>query len=257
MLESSIKIFFKSFLASSSNVGSDLRTFLYTVQNTNVEDIDLDEFISWDEITFYSSLLDIAENSEDSNIRDLATIIIPNMSGFLTILYSFMNLHNKAQSYSDDDKKFLQRIKRLIKSNSPLATNLKDKNFAAHNIIYVPKEAPLFDSNLKDLVSSFSYNLKPYNQSEPVYVRDKSGKIYELSSHPEVKGEISANSYLLESSFVSIPYLRFNGVSDNAIDSLKSTYSVSSNFTPSTKLAKVNLQPLQVGHNITDEFLEL
>lgn len=257
VFEASIKNFFKAFLTSDCTTGNDLKLFLSNLRDSKVEDLDLDEFISWDELSFYSSLLDIAENSEDSNLRDLATLIIPSMSGFLTIIYSFLNMHNKSQSYSDDDKKFLQRIKELIKSNSILATNLKDTNFAANNIIYVPKDVPLADSNIKNLMSHFSYNLRTYKPSEPIYVRDKYGKIYELSSHPEVQDKISTDSRLLQTDFVSIPYLRFNGINNDTIDSLKSLYPFGVNLHTDSKSSKVNLQPLQVGHNIADEFLEL
>lgn len=257
IFEASIKNFFKAFLMSDCTVGNDLKLFLSNLRDSKVEDMDLDKFINWDEISFYSNLLDIAENSEDSNLRDLATLIIPSMSGFLTIIYSFLNMNNKSQSYSDSDKRFLQRIKGLIKSNSVFATNLKDASFAANNIIYVPRDIPLVDSNTKDLMSSFSYNLRTYKPSEPVYVRDKYGKIYELSSHPEAQHKISTDNCLLQTNFFSIPYLRFNGINNDTIDLLKSSYPFGVNSHIDNKNPKVNMQPLQIGHNIDDEFLEL
>ena len=255
LYEASIKNFFEAFLKLDSAVGFDLKSFLSSLRTSNIEDLDLDEFISWDEIRFYSSLLDIAENSKDVNLRDLATLIIPNMSSFLTLIYSFMNMYNKSQSYSAKDKEFLLKIKNLIKSNDSFATNLKDSNFASSNIIHIPNSIDSFDSNIKNLISSFSYRLVPYKPSEPIYVRDKKGKIYELSSHPEVTNEFG--SILFQTNFISIPYLRFNGIDDNTINSLKNLYGFRVISSTVDKNVEENLQPLQVGHKIEDKFLEL
>lgn len=137
IFESSIKNFLTAFLESNLDTGKDLKIFLSNLKNTKIEDLDLNEFINWDEIRLYSNLLDIAENSEDLNIRDLATIIIPHMSEFLTLIYSFLHLYDKSQTYSDDDKKFLKKIKMLITSNSAFSNNLKDKNYVSNNIIFI------------------------------------------------------------------------------------------------------------------------
>lgn len=257
IFESNIKNFLDAFLSSNSDVGKDLRDFLSQLYNANTENINLDDFINWDEITFYSELLDVAKYHENSNIRNLATMIIPNMSAFLTLMYSFLNLHTKNQIYSEKDKKFLQKIKCLINDNSDLATNLRNKKYIFTNIIFLPEDTPLLDSEERQLITSYSYKIKPYKKSEPIYVRDEKGKIFDLSHHPNSRYNGNTENLILHLSFVSIPYLQFNGVSEDTIDKLKGFYPTTLDLFKNNKKTGVNMQPLKVGHVIEDEFLEL
>lgn len=255
--ETSIKNFLDAFLSFDSNVGNILKSFLLHLKNTRIEDLDLDKFINFDEIDFYSELLNIAEDCEEPNIRNLATMIIPNMSAFLTLIYSFLNLHNKSQTYSDFDNKFLQKVKKLITGNNTLSNNLKNKNYFYDNIIFLPNDTPFLNTREKQLISSYSYKITPYKKSEPIYVRDKFGKIFELSNHPDSKYNNNANSFKLESSFVNIPYLKFNGVNDDTIDKLKVFYPTNRCHSGNNKRTCVNLAPLKVEHRMEDKFLEL
>ena len=75
-------------------------------------DVDLNKFLEWDDIKLYSEILDIAENHEDKNIRDLATMLIPNMDSFLNMLYSHLQVKN-GKDYNVEDKNFL-----IIENNS-------------------------------------------------------------------------------------------------------------------------------------------
>ena len=69
----------------------------------------------WDEIKFYSEVLDIAEHHENQHMRDLATMIIPHMTAFLNLIYSHLKMYTKSQNYSPNDLDFLLKIKELIK----------------------------------------------------------------------------------------------------------------------------------------------
>lgn len=138
--ESCISNFFKAFLSSESECGKELKDYITGLKNTNVED--LDKFLNFDEITLYSELIDIAENHENKDIQDLATMLILNMSAFLTLIYSYLNLNDKKQSYSEYDKNFLIKIKSLINSNSPLKQKLINESFIDDNIIFLPENTP-------------------------------------------------------------------------------------------------------------------
>ena len=110
------------------------------LSNASVENIDLSEYISWDETKFYSELLDIAEHHEDPNIRTMATMLIPQMDAFLKLMYSHLNIHDRKSSsknFSQEELELLKKIKKLIKSDSELAQHLRDPNYAINNIIFV------------------------------------------------------------------------------------------------------------------------
>ena len=206
-----------------------------------------------------------------SNVRDLATMTIPNMEAFLNMIYSHLDLKNRSkQDLSTQDLRFLQKIKSLIVSNSNLGKNLRNPNFTDENTIFFDEQnskvlqnqlhsiAPTL-KNDTSLINTHLIFQRAYSPDEPIYIRDSNGKIYELSKHPKRKydwNNISINSH---SNFAYIPYLRSCGISENIISKLQnistgiSTYSIPKE----TYFPQVNMQPLQVGNSLESYFSKL
>lgn len=259
--EKTLDAFFKSFLHSDSQSGKELRNYINTFSACDIKDIDLSLFLEWDDIKFYSQILEIAENHEDSNVRLLATMTVPNMNEFLTMIYSHLGMYAKTKNYSAQDKQFLQKVKSLIKGNNSLSQNLKNPDFAtANTLVFNPeKELPSsYEAYIDDgLIRSSSVKVKAYKPSEPIYIRDKNKKIYELSAHPDRKCDWDTRITYIKSKFAYIPFLKLHGMSDAQIEELRDCCDYSSVQNCESKSYKVNMQPLQVGHNIDDCFLEL
>lgn len=252
--ERCISRFLEAFLSSNDYVaGSNLKDLLTYLKNTKIEDIDINnKYIEFDEIMLYSELLDIAEKHSDSNIRLLATMIIPNMDSFLNLLYSHLKVYSNKKDFSEDDKDFLKRIKDLIKSDSELARNLKDKDFLNKNTLMFPEDIEFpYD---EELLIQRNIKIKSYKKSEPIYVKDSTGRIFELSTHPNRSYDWENKESYLHLRFSHIPYLRYKGLSEEEIEHLKSISKT--NDTP--KLGPdVNMSPLSRGHSMEDVFLEL
>lgn len=258
--ESSISNFLNIFSYMNSEYGKNLRDYLTDLRTKDSKDLDLNKFKHFDEITLYSELIDVAEHAENDTFQDLAALIIPNMSALLTLTYSYLNMHDKKQTYSEYDKNFLRKLKGLIKSDSSLANKLKDKNYITNNIIFLPEDTPFLDSSEKELINTYDWSIRSYKKKEPIYIRDVNGKIFELSEHPNRSCDWDKREIPLHYSYVHIPNLRYNGVSEDLIDKLKRFYGTSSSNIGVNKEKThidVNMQPLQVGHNIEDCFLEL
>ena len=255
--EHSLQDFIEAFLSTESDVGINLRNYFMSLKNSDIENLDLNTFVNFDEITLYSELLDIAESHENSNVRDLAIMIIPRLDAFLNIIYSHLQVYNKTNNYSDSDKTFLQKVKRIITGNSQASINLRNKNFLNDNIIFLHDDENSILGNQQDLISSYNYSLKTYNISEPIYVRDVCGKIFELSKHPNRKCDWDKRNVLLHSNFVHVPFLRFNGVAEDIIGKLRNLTKTYECPEISFKNLSVNMRPLQAGHNMEDTFLEL
>lgn len=251
--ERCISRFLEAFLSSPSEyVGSDFKEFLTYLKSTEVEDIDLDKFIEFDEIQLYSKLLNIAEKHENTNIQLLATMIIPNMDAFLNLLYSHLKVYSDKKDFTESDKEFLKRIKQLIKSDSTLACSLKDKDFLDKNTLVFPEDVEFpYD---EALLTDRKIKIKSYKKSEPIYIKDNTGKIFELSNHPNRNYDWANKESYLHLRFAHIPYLRYKGLSEEEIEHLKSISKT--NDTP--KLGPdVNMSPLSLGHSMEDVFLEL
>ena len=182
------------------------------------------EFLEWDDITFYSQIIEIGQEHENPNIRDLASMIIPNMTSFLNMIYYHLDIKNSS-SYSANDIAFLKKIKTIIKSSGQFSKNLKNSNFVEQNTFIGSEKIPL-SSYLDDkLISNFSYNIRAYKKKKPIYVKDKSGEIYELSEHPDRRYDWNERQIPLQYEYCYIPFLRFNGFSETEINELRSIFS--------------------------------
>ena len=259
MYESSIATFFKAFLLEESDCGQDLQNFILQLKNSDIHSCDLSAFLEWDDITFYSKIIEIGENHKNVNVQDLARMIIPNLNSFLNMVYSYLDIKNN-KLYSTEDLEFLKKIKYLIKSDSQFSKKLRNFDFVKENTLLSTKDLSLSSQIDNKLITRFSFNVKAYKKKEPIYVRDKSGKIYELSKHPDRKCNWDEKRILLQSEYCYIPFLKLNGYSENDIDELGSMFSASnSEVHHSNVLEKktVNMQPLRIGNNIEDYFLDL
>ena len=259
--ENCLAAFSDAFLNSDSQSGKELRNYINTLRSCNIQNFDLSLFLNWDDIKFYSQILEIAEHHEDFDIRLLATMIIPNLKAFLTMLYSHLGMYVKEQNYSDQDKAFLQKLKTIIKGQDSLSQNLKNPDFITNNIlVFSPnKQLPSLYENYKNngLIKSSCVNIKAYNSKEPIYIKGADQKIYELSNHPDRQFDWDTKITHIENMYTYIPYLRLNGLSDTEINKLRNFCNSPATQISDNKRTTVNLQPLQVGHNIEDEFLQL
>ena len=259
--ETSISCFLEAFLKSKSDCGKELKDYLNHLKEAkfNVDKIDIEEIKSWDEIKLYSSLLDIARNHEDENLRDLAAMIIPPLPGFLNLVNSFTNIvanPDSNSSYSEDTKRLLSQIKQLLTSKDEkdlaLLNKLKDGNFQQNNILLIDSKSANIDVSYP-LISTFYCSNSSYKQSEPIYVKDKTGRIYELSTHPEVNKEELLRPEKHTQTFLNIPFLKFHGISPEHIEYLKTKFNTPKK--PEKPDTDLNLSPTQVDHNIEDYYI--
>lgn len=252
--EGCIKNFLNCFLKTNSKY--DLKEYLWILSKSSPEDLNLELFLDWDEVRVYSDLLNIAKNDEDKNIRDLATMLIPTMPSFLNLMYSYLGVRDKGQSYTSSDKKILMQIKELIRGSSSLSLNLQNNDFVIHNSLFF-SENPFSDvPEFSNFIEHFTSIFKSYKCTEPIYIKDKIGRIFELSRHPDRKKDWDKDITKVELYYTHIPYLRFNNISDKDISTLEQS---SEDFGKlfAKPYVTSNMKPVQAGHKIEDIFLEI
>lgn len=179
--EKTINTFFRAF--KSQYFKSDLNTLVIDFKEKGLENIDLEELLEWDDIKLYSEIINVAEQHPDPNIRDLATMTIPNMKAFLNLIYSHFDLRNKTTSaLSHEDIKFLQKIKSLISANNCFAKNLRNPNYTDENIIFFDESSfKILENRIQQFISNSQLNKeiintslvskKAYSIDEPIYIR--------------------------------------------------------------------------------------
>ena len=259
--ESTIGILFKEFLKKPSKFGNELRNYITKIQNIKIYELDLNLILEWDDIKLYSQILEIAENHEDKNIRQLATMCIPKLSGFLNTLYSFLNLKEKNNQYSESEKKLLKKVKQLIYGNDELSQNLKNPNFIRDNTLFLENVYDKnFDENLlnKNLLLRQNSKICAYNPNNPIYIKSSNGGIYDLAHHPERKCDWNTRTTTVQNIYTYIPYLKCCGLSEDKITTIKNMFNKSGQqFNPTPHNYTINMQPLQVGNSFKKVFDEL
>lgn len=260
--ESSINALFNAFLSTESQSGINLKKFIKALQASDINSMNLSDFLQWDDLKFYSEILDIAENNEDPNIRLLATMAIPNMNAFLTMIYSHLNIYDKDHVYSEEEKKFLVKIKKIVKGNTSLSINLTNPNFASENTLVYKQSEPFakqYSEYIKQgFINSSSIKIRAYNITEPIYIKDKTGKVYELSEHPDRCCNWSERISYINTMYSYIPFLKFNGITDTEICKLYKFKDEGFYEKTNTDLKSfVNMQPLKVENKIEDCFIEI
>lgn len=235
---------------SNNSCGDDLKQFLQNLQRSETQDIDLDEYLKWDDIRFYDNVITIAQNHPDEVIRYLAMMSLPSMEAFLNLIYSHMNIRNSSQ-YSPKDKKFLNKIKQLIKGENALSKNMRNPNFSSDNILISDKT-----TNHNDQEKTLTMTFKSYNKKEPIYIKDENGEIHELSEHPQRSYDWNRIERIIDLNYTYFPILRENSNLSN--ESIKSRYKTLTEVISKspTKKTEINMQPLKVDHNIEDEFFK-
>lgn len=257
--EKTISAFFSVFMATNTDCGIELKNFINSFRNNGIENIDLQEFLEWDDIRLYSQILDVAEHHSNPNVRSLAIMTIPNMESFLNMIYSHLQIKNSIpRNYSCQDKEFLKKLKTIICSHSEFALALRNPNYTDQNTLFF--DISSYDDISTDFIFKHSEEKKAYNPNQPIYIRDTMGKIYELSHHPNRSYDWDKLSLDLKSCYTYIPYLRFNGMSEKDIEYLRSLSCGIEHYRATTDTdysSKINMQPLQVGHSIEKHFIEI
>ena len=254
--EGNLKSFLETFQPKHSKLNLSFRNYLQYLHTSEPENIDLDIFINWDEVKVYSELIDIAQNNANEDICAIATMLIPVLQSFLNIMYSYLDVKNKGGNYSAEDKKILKQIKQLITGDNQLFTRLKNNNFVSANTLYFLKKPFTQENKAIDYIQHFSSVFCTYKKDEPIYIKDKNGKIFELSQHPNRKKDWDKDVTKIDFFYSNVPYLRVNNISENEINTLREQSEPFNNLLQSQNI-KTNMQPLQVGHNIENSFLEL
>ncbi len=259
--EGTIHAFFDAFANTKDYNNYRLGSTIEYVKNNSITSIDLNSLLGLDDISFYSEIIDIAENHPDPNIKSLAVMTIPCIEAFFNLIYSHLQIKSKGiEQLSADDISFLKKIKKIIKSDTASASAIKNKYFKDENTLF-------FDNNIFDKLQSFPESTKKilkncisinhihkkaYNMNEPIYIYDSTAKnIYELANHPNRKYNWYEKAMDFYSCFTYIPLLKFYGISDEIIRKLDSMSIDASNYSliVDDYSPIYNMQPLKTGNN--------
>lgn len=200
-------------LLETSDVDNDLKRFIEHLAETDVENIDIDEYLSWNDIRFYNSIFDIVENCNNENIKRLAKNCLPNKECLVSLIYNRIFPHIKPKIDEngnevniedefeyEEERKFYLSVKKIVKDEKTYKEFMKDKNLeeCMFKTSFPNKEQlEKFSSQLQteyfiseetiQKLKVWETKIKVYNPKEPIFIKGKDDKIYTLDEYPERK----------------------------------------------------------------------
>lgn len=262
VLDTSISCFLNQLLHSEAVnlLSPNFRNLIEELKSKKLDEISVENLTKFNDLTFYSEVINIAENSSDTNMREFATLVLPSLNSLMDFIYSSLNMtkESKKSDFSQEELDFITKIKYLIHSNSKLSTNLKDKNFFNLNSVYCRDSQKIKELTEKwqSFVHSNSLTVKAYKCTDPIYIKDKTGKIFTLDNHPNRTCDWKEKSETITCAFAFIPELRLNGVDEITIQEIINDFNGFKPIHPQNFI-NANMSLLQVGHSMESYFDEL
>lgn len=238
---------------SDEDIALEFKAFLNHIYEKEINNIDLDEFLSWNDTRFYNQLFDVIENTKNDNLRNFAIDCMPNVESLISIIYerqmpyiipkidengNEIDIENEFET--KEEKEFYLRVKSIIDDKFKYSYEIKNCN-KSDNCISVKfnsqeKQEEFFHMlksgiSLKngdevkldeDTIQSFEkwkYTIKKYDKKEPIFIKGKDGKIYTFDEYPDRKLDITPEECY--GIIVSFDKMRLEGIDEKKISMVK------------------------------------
>lgn len=248
---------------NQENIAQELKNFIKHLKEQQT-DISIQEYLQWDDIRFYSNCIEVAEKSNNPNLRAYATMIIPNLQALMNLTFSHLDLKNekdkKLSNLSDLDKEFIKKIHYLITANTELAKALKDKSYYTRNCLLSSNQCCI-DTLRQDYEDTLTYanaTVYGYKKRIPVFVEDKNGDVYMLNEHPDCSYDWNNRKESASVVYTAIPDLKMKGFEESEIAKIKQIFNQYNkpDKTPKIKATdqSVNMSLIKVDSRMEDYF---
>lgn len=219
---------FKTFAEKLTQSSEDyrLKTFLLHNMNKKPEEIDLQEYISFNDVEYLKGIVEVLDKTQDPCLRKFAIMSLPPKEKILDFYYGLMISPEQVRDYKDND--FFMRLEYLPDSESEYRQNcLVLHDCSRKNIQSVTEKIKsalgVSDENLEDLgIFTWKNTVSTYKKKsgEETFVKGADGEVYEYSVHPERRTPLISED--VNGFCVLVPILESKGFSKKSIDDVRS-----------------------------------
>lgn len=223
-------------IAENPDIESEfIREAIRNYTQEDIRDIDLSVFLKSNDIRLYTEILDIAMNTENKDLRELAILALPSTTALLQIGVEMLNTIQKGKNleqYSDYELAYIERLKKLREDKNTLRNEINGENKRKlYTAVICDRKSDLDEAqeqiklilNVDDIskvgVITWNRRIRTYNENEPLYIEDKEGRIYTLNQHPDLAIDLSSENVMGIAIVPSI--LRLSGYDDKKIEDIQ------------------------------------
>lgn len=196
-----------------SNEKSEIKDILQGFYNKEIDEIDIDNYLKTDDIQFFNALIKLMEETQDEQLKALIESIIPNAENAFNLAVNMINPKNKDKDkYTKGEKQFIENVRRIINRELKCNTSINDYVLSFESC----DERMLDEIAQIDAIEKYSKKIKIYNPKEPIYVKDKEGKIIKFDEYPYLSINIEPET--IYGVLISVPKLLEQGYTQENID---------------------------------------
>ena len=199
---------FKEFVIELLNCNEEFKLKTYLAENVNKkpEEIDLEEYLKYNDIEFFKGILEIYGKTKSERLKELASYCLPNNTMIKSLYIGILSSGEKTNQYGyiDLDKDDIEFLKDVDKINIEDSKKLVEQNFLikrCDSSEELNKRLEIIREklNLKsiedlsqvgilyDISKNELYKNKP---GEEIYIQSDDGNIYTFDKHPKRKIEL-------------------------------------------------------------------
>lgn len=215
-----------------------LKTFLQSIIGKSAEEIDLDKYVSLDDIEFLKETIKVVQSTENMQLKKLGLMVLPKINMVPGLYYGVMISSNTrvtvGEQLSESDEQFIRDMKTINSMRNEISNN---KNFIKENcfLLDTDKESEvgaisskvqrILINGRKDRhlngVKVWVRNQKEYKNKpgEEIYIASDDGKYYEYSIHPNRTKAIENRTKA--GMCVVVPELEMDGYSASEIQMVR------------------------------------
>lgn len=180
-----------------------LKTYLVGNVNKKAEEIDLEEYLNYNDIEFFKGILDVYAKTKNERLRELASYCLPNKKMIRALYYGLLSSGEKTNEYgyielSENDIRFLKEIykinlgdsKKLMMQNFLVqrCDSSEELNDKLQNIKEKLKLGSIEELSQVGILYDISKNqLYKDKLGEEIYIQNDDGEIYTFDKHPKRK----------------------------------------------------------------------
>ena len=227
-----------------SDEESPLKNFLKGNIGKRPDEIDLDEYIKFNDVEFFKGIFEVAKKTKNEKLKRLVSLLIPLDKDLIEGLYygllvSFEQMDDdRLRPHVDPvDGSFIKDLGSIINDPESELVSLANEYKYGENVLVLDRNDPetvnackqeiltLFQKSENELSSigiTFTKSKVTFYKNKPgeeIYIEGSNGEIHEYSS---LLGKSNTNlSSEVISLVVLVPKLRENGIPEETIEKLK------------------------------------
>ena len=210
-----------------------LKKFLAHNINKTPEEVDLQEYVSYDDVEFMKGMIEVSEQTKDPILQKLALLSLPSQETVENIFYGLMisseqvDEEGNRKNTGESDEIFIQKLIAMKEKKNLYQEYVTILNSSHTEDISIVKEKlkqqlQISDEELEKIgIISWQKKVASYKQKpgEEIYIKDEEGKVYEYTDYPKRKSSIQEET--VAALFILTPLLEANGYSNQQIEQIR------------------------------------